>query len=130
MTTNTPINTPRRGIVLFAHGSRDPLWHKPIEAVAAHIAALSPQSPVVCAYLELSTPDLATATRELLQSGVESVTILPLFLGVGKHAREDLPQLVAQMRATHPSVSFTLKPAVGEDQRLVQLLAQIALDGL
>ena len=119
-----------RGIILFAHGSRDPLWHKPIEAVAAHIATLSPPTPVVCAYLELSTPDLATATRSLLDRGARRITILPMFLGVGKHAREDLPQLVVELRAAHPEVQFTLKSAVGEDARLVQLMAEIALDGL
>lgn len=122
--------TNQRGIVLFAHGSRDPLWHKPIEAVAAHIATLSPQTPVVCAYLELSTPDLATATRALVERGVPAITILPMFLGVGKHAREDLPELVAALRARYPDAHITLKQAVGEDARLVQLMAQIALDGL
>jgi sirohydrochlorin cobaltochelatase len=127
--TNTDTTT-NRGIVLFAHGSRDPLWHKPIEAVAAVIATLSPKTPVVCAYLELSTPDLATATQTLLQRGVQSISILPMFLGVGKHAREDLPQLVAELRASYPDIPFTLKAAVGEDPRLVELLALIALDGL
>ena len=127
--TNTDTTT-NRGIVLFAHGSRDPLWHKPIEAVAAHIATLSPETPVVCAYLELSTPDLATATQTLVQRGVQSIRILPMFLGVGKHAREDLPQLVAELRARYPDTEFVLKAAVGEDARLVQLLAQIALDSL
>lgn len=126
----TTPNTCNRGIVLFAHGSRDPLWHKPIEAVAAHIATLAPHTPVACAYLELSTPDLATATQSLVQRGVQAITILPMFLGVGKHAREDLPQLVAELQARHPTAQFTLKPAVGEDQRLVQLMAEIALDGL
>ncbi len=117
-----------RGIILFAHGSRDPLWHKPIEAVAAQIATLSPTTPVVCAYLELSTPDLPAATRTLLDRGVHAVTILPLFLGLGKHAREDLPVLVDALQASHPDVQFTLRPAVGEDTRLVQLMAEIALD--
>ena len=116
------------GIVLFAHGSRDPLWHKPMEAVAAHIAALSANTPVVCAFLELSTPDLTTATQALLDAGVRAITIVPMFLGVGRHAREDLPLLVEHLRDLHPSVQFTLKPAVGEDPRLIQLLAQIALN--
>ena len=120
----------KRGIVLFAHGSRDPLWHKPIEAVAAHIATLSPETPVVCAYLELSTPDLATATQALVDRGVQAVTILPMFLGVGKHAREDLPELVADLQSQYTNTQFLLKAAVGEDPRLVQLMAQIALDGL
>lgn len=120
--------TPRRGIVLFAHGSRDPLWHKPIEAVAAHIATLSARTPVVCAYLELSTPDLTTATATLVDAGIQSITIVPMFLGVGKHAREDLPILLTQLRQQHPSVQFILQPAIGEDARLVELLARMALD--
>lgn len=116
------------GIVLFAHGSRDPLWHKPMEAVAAQITTLSPHALVVCAYLELSTPDLATATQTLVNRGVQSVTIVPMFLGVGRHAREDLPALVEVLRAQHPTVAFVLKPAVGEDPQLIHLLAKIALD--
>jgi sirohydrochlorin cobaltochelatase len=126
----TTTDTTKHGIVLFAHGSRDPLWHKPMDAVAAHIATLSPHTPVACAYLELSTPDLSTATQTLLQRGVQGITILPMFLGVGKHAREDLPELVADLRTRYPDTRFTLQPAVGEDSRLVQLMAQIALDGL
>jgi sirohydrochlorin cobaltochelatase len=122
---NSP--TPPHGIVLFAHGSRDPLWHKPMEAVAAHIAARAPQTPVACAYLELSTPNLPTAVQTLLESGVQAIRIVPLFLGVGKHAREDLPLLVKDLQAQHPSVAFSLLPAVGEDPRLIALLAEIAL---
>ena len=126
----TTVDISKRGIVLFAHGSRDPLWHKPIEAVAAHIATLSPLTPVVCAYLELSTPDLPTVTRSLLDRGVRDITILPMFLGVGRHAREDLPGLVVELQTTYPEAQFNLKAAVGEDTRLVQLMAQIALEGL
>ena len=119
---------PNQGVVLLAHGSRDPLWHQPIAAIAAQMVTLSPQTPVVCAYLELSTPDLATAVDILRQHGVQHISILPVFLGVGKHAREDLPRLVNVERLRHPDMLFTLKPAAGEDPRLVQLLAEIALD--
>jgi len=118
------------GIILFAHGSRDPLWHKPMEAVAARLKEISPQTPVRCAYLELSVPDITQAALELMQSGVNTITIVPLFLGVGKHAREDLPLLVDGLRAQHPQVQFTLQGAVGESPRLVHLLAEIALEGL
>ena len=117
-----------QGVILFGHGSRDPLWHKPIEAVAAKIAALSPHTPVACAYLELSTPDLATAVAALVARQVRSVRIVPLFLGVGRHAREDLPVLVTELRETYPDIAFTLNKAVGEEDRLVQLLAQIAVE--
>jgi sirohydrochlorin cobaltochelatase len=117
-----------RGIVLFAHGSRDPLWRRPVEAVAERIRALDPDVTVTCAYLELTEPDLTVAVAALVRSGVRAITVLPMFLGVGKHAREDLPVLVARLRGSHPEVAFTLPPAVGEDARLLDLLAHIALN--
>ena len=123
MTTSTS-----NGVVLFAHGSRDPLWRAPIEAVQTYIQTHHPQVPVRCAYLELTTPDLSQAVQELVDAGSEAITIVPMFLGVGKHAREDLPQLVAQLKQAHSDVQFSLQPAVGENPRLISLLADIALD--
>ena len=119
----------KRGIVLFAHGSRDPLWHKPMEAVARCIQESQADAQVLCAYLELSTPDLPTAVATLVERGIGAITIVPMFLGVGKHAREDLPQLVAQLKQAHSDVQFSLQPAVGENPRLIALLADIALGG-
>ena len=86
-----------RGIVLFAHGSRDPLWHRPMQAVAAQLLQTHADVAVECAYLELSIPDLATVCASLVESGIVTITIVPMFLGVGKHAREDLPLLVAAL---------------------------------
>jgi sirohydrochlorin cobaltochelatase len=116
------------GIVLFAHGSRDPLWRQPMDAVAERIRTLAPGTLVVCAFLELTSPDLLTAATSLVAQGVQHISVVPLFLGVGKHARADLPVLVAQVRDQHPGISLRLQAAVGEDPRLIDLLARIALD--
>lgn len=121
---------PQTAIILFAHGSRDPLWHRPIEAVARQIEALSPQASVCCAYLELSPPDLPSAVLGLLDAGIERIRILPLFLGVGRHAREDLPVLLRDLQIRHPRVDFELLAAVGEHPDMTRLMAEIALNGL
>ena len=115
------------GIILFAHGSRDPLWRAPIEAVATKIRARRPETPVVCAYLEMCLPTLSDAATDLIAGGARQLRVFPLFLGVGKHAREDLPRLAAQLRAAHPDVEIELLPAAGEDDRLTTLMADIAL---
>jgi sirohydrochlorin cobaltochelatase len=117
---------PSPAIVLFGHGSRDPAWRKPIEAVAGRLRAADAQVPVRCAYLELTTPDLATAVGELAAGGATAVRVVPMFLGVGRHAREDLPALVAALEKAHPAVAFELAPAIGEDERVLDLLATIA----
>ena len=117
-----------KAIVLFGHGSRDPLWRLPMETVAARLRAVQPGTPVRCAYLELDAPDLPQAAGELAASGARTITIVPMFLGTGRHAREDLPALVQQLRARHPQVIFVLQKPVGEDGRVVALLAKIALE--
>ena len=116
-----------KGIVLFAHGSRDPLWHRPIQAVAQRMAETAPDVPTRCAYLELTTPTLAEAASELIQQGITQLTIVPMFLGVGKHAREDLPVLIDALRTQYPGVHIDCQASVGEQPEVIALLAQVAL---
>ena len=116
-----------KAIVLFAHGSRDPLWHRPMQAVAERVAALQPDVPVACAYLELCQPSLPEAAAAFIAAGASHVRVFPLFLGVGKHAREDLPLIMEEIRARHPEVRLELLPTAGESPQLTSLLASIAL---
>ncbi|MDI1268886.1 MAG: CbiX/SirB N-terminal domain-containing protein [Polaromonas sp.] len=117
----------KQGIILFAHGSRDPLWRLPIEAVADAIRTRDPEARVCCAYLELCSPDLTQAASDLIACDVDRIRVFPVFFGVGKHAREDLPLLVAQLRAQHPGVPVELMPTAGEHPLLMALMADIAL---
>ena len=117
-----------RAVILFAHGSRDPLWRWPVEAVALRMRAIEPNVLVACAYLELIEPDLPAAALALLDAGALRISVVPLFLGVGRHAREDLPRLVQTLALAHTHVQFKLQPAIGEDPRVVDLLAEIALE--
>ena len=114
-------------MVLFAHGSRDPLWRAPIEAVAAQVRHISPHTPVACAYLELCEPSLPDAVQTLVDQGVTDVRLLPVFFGMGKHAREDLPELAQTLRAQHPTLKLTVLSAAGEHPALTALLAHMAL---
>ena len=119
--------TSQHAIVLFAHGSRDALWRLPIEAVANEVKQLSPDTQVACAYLELTEPDLSTAVARLVQTGANVIRIVPMFLGVGRHAREDLPLLLQDLIAQHPGVTFELRNAIGEEPELTRAMAAIAL---
>ena len=115
------------GIILFAHGSRDPQWRLPIEAVATQIIQCHPGALVRCAYLELCLPSLPDAATDLIAAGAHRLKIFPLFLGVGKHAREDLPLLISELREVHPGVAVELLPTAGESEKLIALMADIAM---
>lgn len=117
-----------QGIILFAHGSRDEQWRQPIEAVAQQIKQQSSNTVVACAYLELTKPDLPSTVEAMSLQKISAIDIVPMFLGVGRHAREDLPELVHQLKAAYPHINFNLRRAVGEEPVLIQTLAAIALN--
>ncbi len=114
------------GVILFAHGSRDPLWRLPIDAVADRMRAQQATLPVAVAFLELTEPDLPSTVEVLMKQGVAHVRIVPMFLGVGRHAREDLPELVNDLTEAYPQMSFELLPAIGEHPAMTTLMADIA----
>ena len=114
------------GVILFAHGSRDPLWRLPIDAVAQQMRTRWPNLAVECAFLELTTPDLPTTVEQMMNRGLTHLRIVPMFLGVGRHAREDLPKLVEELATGYPQMQFELVPAIGEHPAMTTLMADIA----
>jgi len=116
-----------RGIILLAHGSRDPQWRAPVEAVAERIRARQPGTPVCCAYLEICPPSLPEAASALVAAGARQIRVFPIFFGVGKHAREDLPRLIEKIRIAHPGVMIELLPSAGEHDQLTEVMTDIAL---
>ncbi len=116
------------GVIVLSHGSRDPQWRLPAEAVARRIARDDPSVRAGCAYLELCEPALPTACERLIEEGATLIRVLPLFFGMGRHAREDLPRLMRDLTLRHPGVRFEQLAAAGEDPRLTALLARIALE--
>ena len=110
-------------IVLFAHGARDPEWALPFEKIAEMVRSRQVETPVVLAYLELMQPKLVDAVDALAVQGVENITLIPMFLARGGHLKQDLPRIVAEIRANHSSLNISLSPAIGE---VDSILAQLA----
>ncbi len=115
------------GLILFAHGARDPRWALPFEAVAARLRATRPGVAVRLAYLEFMAPNLPEAGAELVSIGCTRIEVVPMFLGAGGHVRKDLPALLDRVREAHPGLRVTLHTAVGEIDSVVAAMAEAAL---
>jgi sirohydrochlorin cobaltochelatase len=116
------------GIVLFGHGARDARWAEPFERLTAKLRAQCPPDTTVgLAFLELMSPDLPTAIAEQAAAGCTSVTVVPVFIGIGGHIRRDLPAVIDQCRAAHPGVDIRYAAPVGEDEAVLDALAQYCL---
>ena len=115
------------GVLLFAHGARDPRWSVPFDAVAGRLRAAEPALEVELAFLEFMAPTLRDAGDRLAYAGCATVDVVPLFLGAGGHVRKDLPALLDDLRAAHPQVHWRLGPAIGEIDSVIDAMAQAVL---
>jgi sirohydrochlorin ferrochelatase len=97
----------RTFIIVFAHGSNVPEANQAMVCLAAEVSQAA-GLPTACAFLELAQPDLAAALAQASAAGARRVVIVPCFLTMGVHVREDLPQLVEQQRARFPGIEFVL----------------------
>jgi sirohydrochlorin cobaltochelatase len=122
-------STHTTGIILFAHGSRDPQWRFPFEAILQSIRAQH-TGPTELAFLECMDPSLPKAIDAMAQTGVKHINVIPVFLAVGSHVRKDLPTLLDESRAAHPALSITASAAIGEQIDIQQAIARFALSTL
>ena len=119
------------GIVLFAHGARDPEWARPFEAIRDLVRARRPEFPVELAFLDFMAPTLE-----------EAVHALAARRGGGDH---DLPALHGARAGTsgttcrassrtcarlHPGVPIAIQTAVGEVPEILEAIAGWVLAGV
>ena len=117
----------QRGLILFAHGARDPRWALPFEAVARRVREADPHLAVQLAFLEFMAPGLIDAGHALAQAGCTRVNVVPLFLGAGGHVRKDLPLLLGELAVLHQNITWQLRAAIGEAESVIDAMAQAAL---
>lgn len=114
------------GVILLAHGARDPAWALPFEKVAQRLRARDDKLNVRLAYIEHTQPDFATALAGLAAMGCRTVDVLPLFLGSGGHVRRDVPALVQAGQQAHPAIELRLHGAAGEHDMIIDAMVALA----
>ena len=115
-------------LILFAHGARDPEWATPIREVHARVAGGAGGIPVEVAFLEFMTPTLADAVSTLARGGARRIVILPMFIARGGHLKRELPEMIGLLRLAYPDIEFSLAPVIGEQEKVIQAMAESARD--
>jgi sirohydrochlorin cobaltochelatase len=118
--------TETTGLILYVHGARDPRWAQPFHRLRDKVAARTPASRVVVAFLEHLEPSLAQAVAAMAVEGVTRIRVVPLFFGRGGHLREDFPLQLAAARGAAPGIEFDVAEAAGESEAVLDALAAFA----
>ncbi len=115
-------------LVLAAHGSRDPAWGRPLEALAEALRKRTGDQRVRLAYVQFASPSLEDVVADAARSGIRRVRVLPLFMTAEGHVERDIRPAVDALRRIHAEIEVTLLPPVGQLPSFERLLADIALE--
>lgn len=117
-----------KGIILFGHGSRTAEYIRPFERIRDAMAAQRPDAVVELGFLELTRPSLDESIECLAGRGITEISVVPIFIGPGRHVLKDLPQLAANAMDRHPRLEISLASPVGEAQEVIDAMAKFALN--
>jgi sirohydrochlorin cobaltochelatase len=115
-------------IILFAHGARDPEWANPLRRVQAAIRQRANEVTVELAFLEFMAPTLPECVAALVNRGAAEIVVMPMFIAQGGHLKREVPEMLALLRSTYPEVRFSLGGAIGENEIVIQAMAEAALN--
>ena len=87
-----------------------------------------PQADVLLSCLEFIQPHPDQAVEALAERGLEQVVIMPYLLGQGKHATEELEEVLEELREQSPQVQLALTRGLGSDPRLADLVVERVRD--
>lgn len=103
----------KRAYLFIAHGSREASAHEGFEQLLQSLRKSIKEYPVLGAYLTLNEPSISSAVETGLQRGLDDYVVVPLFFFEGSHIKQDIPQILADLKLKHPSLQFQLMPPVG-----------------
>jgi sirohydrochlorin cobaltochelatase len=124
---NSSEKTGKSALVLFAHGARDPRWAGPFQRLQKITQAGAPSIVVELAFLEFMAPSLPDLVIQLVNQGIDHITVSPIFLGQGGHVLRDLPKMIEEVREQFPSLNVKQIPAVGENDAVLAAISDYCL---
>lgn len=118
-------NRPRSpGLLILAHGSRDPRSAVATQALARAVAAARGGLPVRHAFLDLAAPRALDALSSLARAGSREAVVAPLLLTAAYHSRVDVPAVLAEAAEALPELSLRAAGVLGPDPRLLDGLTR------
>jgi sirohydrochlorin cobaltochelatase len=116
-------------VILFGHGARNPAWALPMEAIATEMRKHT-NNRVELAFLEFLKPSLSERCAELVNYGVNQVTVMPVFLAGAGHLMNDLPLILADIIAQFPMLKISQKRALGDRTDVISAISHSFLNDL
>ncbi len=109
-------------VLFLGHGSRADGANGAMYRVMELFRRRSGYRIVEAGFLELNPPSIPEGVAACVAQGARRILVVPYFLHLGLHVRQDLPEILEECRRLHPGVEIVLGPHIGFHPLLAEIL--------
>jgi len=120
----------KTAVLLMAHGSRIPEANDAVREIAAMVKEMTLFDLVEVSFREQHLPNIQQGIDTCVDQGAERIILMPYFLYMGAHVREDLPKEMAEAKQRYPRVEFVMGGHLGAHRKLAEIVAERIADTL
>jgi sirohydrochlorin ferrochelatase len=114
----------------MAHGSRISEANDAVREIAAMVRRITDFDIVEVSFREQHLPNIQQGIDACVAQGAERILLIPYFLFVGAHVREDLPAEMEQAKARYPHVEFAMGGHLGVHRKLAEVVVERVAEAL
>ena len=111
-----------KGVLVIAHGSRATESEAALDSVVAIVKERLPDVPIECSFMGYSDRTVEKGIRALVDKNVTEIRVVPYFLFMGIHMKEDIPEMIAELTKDYPNISISMGQPLGLDTRLAEIV--------
>ncbi len=107
--------------LVVGHGSRSAEAVQNFEAIVKMVTDKL-GTKIYGAHMELAEPSIEQTVAALWSEGVRDFLIIPYFLYQGNHIKHDIPEILAQLQASLPGMTYTMGQHIGEEPLMADII--------
>lgn len=121
MGASTVNGNSRKAVLILGHGSKAEGANETLRQVASSVGERGGYGFVLPAFLQLASPGIKEAIETMVEKGFTDITVMPYFLYMGLHVKDDIPAELEEARKRHPGLKVTVTRCLGFDERMISL---------
>ncbi len=112
----------KQAVIILGHGSKSSQAVDDFNYIVALLKEKMDGQNVFGAHMELASPSLEEVVADIAQSEVSRVAVIPYFLFNGNHIKEDIPEILAQLKLKHPQLEFHFGKPIGREPLMAEIM--------
>lgn len=114
-----------KGILVVGHGSRSKEAFEVFNRVLDNFK-LKVEDKVEGCFMELCSPNIPDTIDIMYKSGIRDIVVVPYFLFLGIHIKEDIPGILKEIKAKYGDLAISMARPIGYNKIIADILKENA----